>query len=378
MLSGLHFGGTFSRAPSWQNDSWMAENHELRCLEAPMRALNTVPSDWVAAPNRIIHKLRKNNPVSSTGRSALNTVAIYCPVCGDRREASQVFVRDGFPIVRCSGCGVGKTQLPQGFSTDQIYNEDYFQGGQADGYSDYIGSEDVLRAEFRTVVEDLRRRGCGGGKLLELGCAYGFFLAEAQPYLEVHGIEVSESAVRFCRSLGLDVEQGSLTEEYVKARGPFDAVVMLDVVEHLTEPDQVMHLLWRAMKPGGKLLLSTGDWESVLSRTMGRYWRLMTPPQHTFFFSPRTMSAMLSRVGFDVVECRKPWKIVPVGLVGYQLGRILGMSKPPRLRGVRFGLPVNLFDAFRMVAVRREGEAWPKSRKSRSLDLKDICGTLHG
>jgi hypothetical protein len=86
---------------------------------------------------------------------------------------------------------------------------------------------------------------------------------------------------------------------------------------------------------------------------MGKNWRLMTPPQHTFFFSPRTMSAMLARLGFDVIECRKPWKTVPFGLIAYQLGRIVGMSEPPRLKGVHFGLPINLFDAFRIVAVRR-------------------------
>src|SRR5260370_34448116 len=148
---------------------------------------------------------------------------------------------------------------------------------------------------------------------------------------------MSDSAVRFCRSRGFDVEQGTLTEEYVGRRAPFDAVVMLDVVEHLLEPDRVMELLCRAMKPGGKLLLSTGDWESGLSRIMGRNWRLMTPPQHTFFFSPRTMSAMLARVGFDVIEYWKPWKSVPFDLVLYQLGRIMGMRKPPRLEGVHFG-----------------------------------------
>lgn len=248
---------------------------------------------------------------------------------------------------------MGKTQLPAGFSTAGIYTEEYFQGGQADGYSDYLGSEDVLRAEFRTVLEALHHTGATGGKLLELGCAYGFFLAEAKSSFDVHGIEMSDSAAQFCRSRGLDVEQGGLTEEFVARQAPFDAVVMLDVIEHLPEPDVVLELLYRAMKPGARLLLSTGDWESVLSRIMGKKWRLMTPPQHVFFFSPRTMSAMLLRLGFDVIECRKPWKIVPFDLALYQLGRILGMSKPPRWNRAHFGLPVNLFDAFCIVATRR-------------------------
>lgn len=277
----------------------------------------------------------------------------YCPVCGDLQDCVQVFVRNGIPILRCSACSVGITQLPNNFSAASIYTEAYFQGGHADGYSDYVGSEDVLRGEFRTAVQDLRSAGCTDGTLLELGCAYGFFLAEANKYFKEQGIEMSDSAVRFCRARGFDVEQGTLTAEYVGRHTPFDAVVMLDVVEHLMEPDKVMALVHSAMKPGGKLMLTTGDWESGLSRIMGKHWRLMTPPQHTFFFSPRTMSAMLTRVGFDVVACRKPWKTVPFGLVTYQLGHILGMSRPPRLGGNRFGLPINLFDAFRMIAVRR-------------------------
>ena len=211
-------------------------------------------------------------------------LAIYCPVCGDRRDFIQVFVCDAFPILRCSACGVGMTQLPEDFSPAAIYTEAYFQGGRVDGYSDYIGSEDVLRGEFRAALRDLRKAGCSSGKLLELGCAYGFFLAEAKVCFDVQGIEMGESAVRFCRTRGFDVEQGTLTEEYVGSRAPFDAVVMLDVVEHLTEPDKAIELVHMAMKPGGKLMLTTGDWESAMSRVMGRNWRLMTPPQHTLLF----------------------------------------------------------------------------------------------
>jgi SAM-dependent methyltransferase len=243
------------------------------------------------------------------------------------------------------------TRLPDGFATDDIYTEEYFQGGRADGYANYADSEPILRAEFRGAVKALRRAARASGTLLEIGCAYGFFLAEAKPFFDVRGVEVSESAVRFCRSRGLDVERGPFGLKQA-ARGPFDAVVMLDVVEHLRNPAETLGLVHEAMAPGGILMLTTGDWESGLSRVMGKNWRLMTPPQHTFFFSPRTMSAMLARFGFKVVACSKPWRMVPLGLIIYQLGRILGMEHPPRMGGFRLGLPVNLFDAFRILAVR--------------------------
>lgn len=268
--------------------------------------------------------------------------------------ADEVFERFGFPILRCSVCGLGKTQLPPEFSTEQIYTEGYFQGGRPDGYADYMGSEGILRAEFRSIIEALRDPVNRGGRLLEIGCAYGFFLAEATAHFDdVYGIDASESAVQFCRSRGLNVERSHLAESYIAEHAPFDRVVMLDVVEHLEEPDTIIESVRKAMAPGGRLLISTGDWESRLSRLMGKKWRLMTPPQHTYFFSPRTMTLMLNRLGFDVIECRKPWKRVPFDLAVYQSGRILGMKNPPRIEMFKFGLPVNLFDAFRLVAVRR-------------------------
>jgi 2-polyprenyl-3-methyl-5-hydroxy-6-metoxy-1,4-benzoquinol methylase len=55
----------------------------------------------------------------------------------------------------------------------------------------------------------------------------------------------------------------------LKARGAFDCAVMLDVIEHLERPDNILSLLSSAMVPGGRLLITTGDFESVLSRLMG-------------------------------------------------------------------------------------------------------------
>ena len=278
--------------------------------------------------------------------------AFDCPVCGCRQEATEVFVRKTYPILRCSGCGVGTTQLPATFSPAGIYTSAYFQGGQADGYADYAGAERILRGEFQRVVRDLRSAGWHSGRLLELGCAYGFFLEEAKPYFEVSGVEICENAVHFCQARGLDVKHGALDEECIR-QPALDVAVMLDVIEHLAEPDRVLRLLHRGMRPGAALLISTGDWEAWLSRAMGRHWRLMTPPQHLFFFSPRTLSLLLSRTGFEVVAWRRPWKKIPLDLAVFQLGRMLGMANPPNWKQVRVSIPVNLFDAFRMLAVRR-------------------------
>src|SRR6185436_6834394 len=108
--------------------------------------------------------------------------------------------------------------------------------------------------------------------------------------------------------------------------------------------------LRRAMRSGGRLLLTTGDFSAPLARLLGRRWRLMTPPQHLWFFSPATLGALLSRTGFRVASVEHPAKIVPLSLIAFQAARLLGGSAPQWARRVPGGIPVNLFDAMRIVA----------------------------
>lgn len=277
--------------------------------------------------------------------------AELCPVCAQPPDYRRLYTVRGFPIVRCRRCGVGRTLVAPGFDALGIYDEAYFQGGRHDGYADYQGSALVLRGEFRAAFRQLGRAGVQHGQLLEVGCAYGYFLDEAARVFRVSGVEVAESAASACRARGHDVASGVVTEEFLCARGPFDALVMLDVIEHLQRPDEVLALLARHAKPGAVLLLSTGDWGSLASRVMGRRWRLMTPPQHLWFFTQSSLAKLLAQAGFRVTDVQHPWKQVPLGLMAYQLGRALGLQAfVQRLRMPTLGLPVNLFDAVRVVA----------------------------
>jgi SAM-dependent methyltransferase len=277
----------------------------------------------------------------------------HCPVCGRDESFRYMYEVKRFVIGKCARCGLGATELPPDFDPKSIYTEDYFEGGHDDGYADYAKSEIILRHEFRDAVAALRPFATPSGKLLEVGCAYGFFLKEAKDHFDVCGIEVSEHASNIARSSGLDVTTGMLSPEFLTQKGPFDAAVMLDVIEHLGEPDRVIEMLRDGLKPGGALLLTTGDWSAALSRVMGAKWRLMTPPQHLFFFDPKTLEGLLGRLGFRVQSVTHPWKRVPLSLILYQLSRYAPLSllrkRLPELRG---GLPLNLFDAVRVVATR--------------------------
>jgi SAM-dependent methyltransferase len=259
-------------------------------------------------------------------------------------------VKNGFEIVRCTSCGLGATVIPDSFDPASIYDQGYFQGTHADGYADYSAAEPVLRREFAQSLLCLRKYGPDSGSLLEIGCAYGYFLLEAANYFAVRGLELSPHAVSAAKGRGLDVSNRTLAEQFAIHPEPVDAVVMLDVVEHLDQPAELLQEAISHLKPGGAVLISTGDWSSLLARVMGRRWRLMTPPQHLYFFSPATLATLLQRAGCEIVHVSKPWKTVPIGLMAYQIGARTGMRLRPLERVQSLGIPVNLFDAFRIVA----------------------------
>jgi SAM-dependent methyltransferase len=272
--------------------------------------------------------------------------AFACIACGSREERL-LYTRNGCGIFQCARCGLGRTD-DKGFDPASYYTEDYFSGEHADGYADYVGAEKVLRAEFAQGVDFLRRY-VPHGRLLELGCAYGFFLKEAQPFFDVTGIELAEDAAAHARRSGLKVLSGIADAANLAAAGQVDAIVLLDVIEHLPDPHAVLAAATARLNPGGVVMITTGDFGSLTARLMGAKWRLMTPPQHLWFFTRASMDGLAQRLGMTVEHFDHPWKTVPVSLIAFQLQRMLGLDSRKASTGSSVGLPVNLFDAMRVI-----------------------------
>jgi hypothetical protein len=124
---------------------------------------------------------------------------------------------------------------------------------------------------------------------------------------------------------------------------------LLDVIEHLPSPRDTIALLVNYLDPGGIIVITTGDFGSLYSRLTGAHWRLMTPPQHLWFFSQASMQAMATSLGVEVEHLDHPWKVVPLSLISFQLTRMIGLRSKRIAISNRLGLPVNLFDAMRVV-----------------------------
>jgi SAM-dependent methyltransferase len=270
-----------------------------------------------------------------------------CPACDRSTDHLPRFRTNGCDILQCDSCGLGRTET-SGFDPTAYYTEDYFSGGHADGYADYLGAEPVLRREFARSVDFIRGYR-PNGRLLELGCAYGFFLREAGRHFDVTGIEIAADAAEHCRRAGLNVLQGVADEASLRQIGHVDVIVLFDVIEHLPEPRETLALCQRYLNPGGIIVITTGDFGSMVAKLAGVKWRLMTPPQHLWFFTPESMRRLSASLGLSMAHVDHPWKIVPASLIVFQLQRMLGFRGSGVATASRIGVPVNLFDAMRVV-----------------------------
>jgi SAM-dependent methyltransferase len=284
---------------------------------------------------------------SVAGAIGVSDVSRTCPACGRTTGHRPRFRTNACDILQCRSCGLGRTEA-SGFDPAAYYTEDYFSGGHADGYADYLGAEPVLRREFARSVDFIRRYR-SSGRLLEIGCAYGFFLQEAARYFEVAGIELANEAAAHGRRAGLNILSGSADAESLRHIGHVDVIVLFDVVEHLPQPRETLGLCCQHLNPGGIVVITTGDFGSVAARLAGARWRLMTPPQHLWFFTQDSMRRMSASLGLSMVHVDHPWKSVPVSLIAFQLRRMLGLRSAPRATSSRIGVPLNLFDAMRVV-----------------------------
>ncbi len=193
------------------------------------------------------------------------------------------------------------------------------------------------------------REWCDGGRLLEIGCAYGFFLHEAKKYFDVSGIELAADAAIYCQRSGLSVLPGVVNTITLRRDAKVDVIVMLDVIEHLPDPRGTLVLLSRHLGPGGIIVITTGDFGSAAARLCGRYWRLMTPPQQLWFFGRESIIRLAGSLGLTIERVDHPWKIVPLSLIVFQIRRMFHLSVRTQSLAAGVGLPLNLFDAMRVV-----------------------------
>ena len=219
---------------------------------------------------------------------------LQCELCGHKGNWNPVYPKKA--IVKCPNCQL--IFYDKEIDAASLYTEDYFKGGE---YADYLADKKIIQRNFGHRIKELRKYK-EGGKLLEIGAAYGLFMEMAQPFWQVTGVEISSECAEYARNnLGLDVINAdflSLKDEFES----YDIICMWDTIEHLSHPVRYIEKASRWLKPGGLLILTTGDIESGMSRFRKDKWRLIHPPTHLYYFSKKTLTLSVNKADLEVIN----------------------------------------------------------------------------
>lgn len=178
--------------------------------------------------------------------------------------------------------------------------------------------------------------------LLDIGCSSGALLRSALHHgFVAEGVEPAAQAAEFARSGGLNVFHGFLQD----ARYPsssFDAVTLMEVIEHLPDPNALLKEVWRVLKPNGVLVVGTGNGASWTVQFVGARWgyfQVAGHGGHISFFNPTSLRLLAQRCGLCVErsETRRVSLAEPheVGRATYRILKVVAemLALPARLFG---------------------------------------------
>lgn len=248
---------------------------------------------------------------------------LRCPICSAGSTTWATI--NGYSIRSCTGCRCHFVwPQPTASELAAIYSGDYFDGTSAGlGFDDYASLQSGLRRMFRRHLRHIQRYVGKKGSLLDVGCAYGFFLAEAKRSgWRVQGVEISDDAAKIAReSIDVEVFAGTLREAIGSFNEKnFDAVTFWDTLEHVTDPVADLKAAHELLMPGGYVFLSVPKGWGVLPSVMGRQWfGYKKVGEHLFFHTKESLSQALTGAGFTPVVIRRTsWTCT----VGFLVGKI--------------------------------------------------------
>lgn len=225
-----------------------------------------------------------------------------CPVC-DGVNWRMLFVLRGFQHHQCKSCGfifVNPRLDDEGSRT--YYNSDYYRHYCVNNEQPV---NEVCGPYCRTFGEALPSfvgylRGlCPRGRVVDVGCGLGGLLGMLSPMeYERVGVEYNESAANFARQrYGLRIV-GSL-DDLAAEQSSFDLLTAVEVIEHVADPAATMKTLAGLLKPGGFLVITTPNIDSLDYRLYRDRCGHFCAPSHVNFFGLRTLTALAGRAGLQ-------------------------------------------------------------------------------
>jgi len=232
----------------------------------------------------------------------LNNLASICPACKKSsiknrgkliQKVELINLKSPGNLFCCNNCGLF-FRRPYA-STPQL--EKNYSELKADNWS-----KKSKRTDFDIAKKVLNKLPTPG-RILDVGCFRGDFLASLSDEYIKYGVEPAESARLIARECGI-VLIGKFIDKIKLDYPMFNSITLLDVIEHLPHPMVSIQKLKKLLLPGGVLIISTGNTDVIPWRLLRcSYWYYFS--SHVSFFNPRWFNWLAKKLNFSILSIDK-------------------------------------------------------------------------
>jgi len=294
-----------------------------------------------------------------TSRGIRTIAQTYCPVCKSR--AKYFFSKKQYHIYQCLDCKLGFLHpMPTWEEVRAVYTSSYYNSSESDyGYHvSYALLEKGLKRQYLTLLKAIKKifPEIKPSSILDVGCAYGYFLdvaAQMWAPQKLVGTDLNPGVKQIIEQKGYSFICSPVEELTLNIDSLFDLIFLGDCFEHFYNPFKVMEEIRSLLSPKGIVVLTTVNFNSFLPLFFRQKWRLMTPPEHLFFWTPESIKILFSQYRLKV-RCQKYWLFYPKIYV-YHRFQDQFHFKPHFLKLFPFNIiPIYSFDTFLAIAWRHE------------------------
>jgi SAM-dependent methyltransferase len=234
-------------------------------------------------------------------------------------EASE----NGFDVIDCQFCGFKHiVPIPTVEELETVYQHDYYNQKKPLYLEHYQEDSDWWNIVYSRRYEVLEQHlPVNQRSLLDIGSGPGLFLLNGQRRgWQVQGIEPSVKALEHSRGLGLDITSGFYSSTTAKELGPVDVINMSLVLEHISDPIELLKAMHQQLNVGGLVSIIVPNdfnpFQLILRDHLGfdPWW--VAPPHHINYFNFKSLSALLEKCGFEVLHQESTFPIDMFLLMG--------------------------------------------------------------
>jgi SAM-dependent methyltransferase len=260
---------------------------------------------------------------------------INCPAC-NCADSFFEFEKLGFRYVSCKNC---QTLFASFRPTQDKLKEFYVHSDSSAFWVDKF-FKPVAEARRSNIFKPLAKKvnillsKTNANLIGDIGAGFGMFLEELKKInnkIQIIAIEPSPEMAQICKAKGIEVIPCLLEEIDDKYYQSFSFLTSFELIEHLLNPQHFLQKIYNMLKFDGYFFFTTLNGKGFDLQVLWGKSKSVFPPHHLNFFNPHSISILLKKVGFTIVEIKTPgrldWDIVEGAIKkdGFEAGRFWNM-----------------------------------------------------